>query len=463
MVLDPRKRALEALALGGAVPFTGEVDVETVPVDLGMESPSVRNATKAPVPQALTTGDPQNASERDYYADALSEKHRRQFEQSLTGIGSGILEAFTGVGPSQESMRQRREYAEEPLVTYLQKQKEADAAREAQLQASSMQPKPGQRQKSTDPSSPESKRAQGIITSTLGDQYTPEEIAQMTEADVDSVLKYGSMRRTAEVTREGHVAQQKRFEQDFEQRAELAARREGLDWAQLSQRERLARMQLEEAKASRAQSAQEKIDAQTKDLAGELDKTGAAKFGAQYDEAKRIMSKYRGDIPGFGRAEGRLPAEMISEDGRQLRFLVGQMLSEYRKGQTGAGMSDAERAEYGRITGLMETGNDADVMRGLDTLSRALGARVAGIEAGYKPEAVETYRSRLKPKTSTPTRTPAATVLPRDSTGQPTLDAPTDKVRVIINGKPYRIPKASLQQAQDLAKKRGDTFEVTDG
>lgn len=431
MVFDPRKRALEQMALGGAVPFTGEVDVQTVPSGLPpTEFPtSDLDGGARPVPQAITTGDPQGASERDYYADALSEKHRRQFEQSLTGIGSGILEAFTGVGPSQESLRQRQEYAEEPLVTYLQKQKEADAAREAELQQARLN-RPvavGKPQLSTDPNSPESKRARLVARRSLEGLYTDEELEQLSEADIyreRGAIQGGTAALGREVSREGQVAQQKRFEQDFAQRAELAARREGLDWAQLSQRERLARMQLEEAKASRAQSAQEKIDAQTKDLAGELDKTGAAKFGEQYDEAKRIMAKYRGDIPGFGRVEGRLPAEMLSEDGRQLRFLVGQMLSEYRKGQTGAGMSDSERAEYGRITGLIETGNDADVVRGLDTLNRALGARVAGIEAGYKPEAVETYRSRLKPKASTPTRKPAATALPKDSTGQPTLDAP---------------------------------------
>lgn len=422
MVLDPRKRALEALALGGAVPFTGEVDVETVPVDLGMESPSVRNATKAPVPQALTTGDPQNASERDYYADALSEKHRRQFEQSLTGIGSGILEAFTGVGPSQESLRQSQEYAEEPLVTYLQKQKEADSAREASLQQARLAPKPGQRQKSTDPSSPESKRAQGIVAGILGDHFTPEQIALMSEDDLDSVLKYGTPAAQREVQREGEVGKQKRFSAQQEQQGEQFAEMMGYRWADMSQEERLALMRRADDLKKQETEAVGKQTEQATGLRKEFEGHQTVK---DYRSTKVSLDKLRNaakDPSAAGDLALIFSYMKILDPGSVVKE------TEFANAQNAAGVPERIRNAWNKaLSGERLAPNQRkDFIRSAERLFSAQESAYNELASQYEELAPEGRGGEvvLPPKPKTAQRKPAAAVLPKDASGQPTLDAP---------------------------------------
>lgn len=166
------------------------------------------------------------------------------------------------------------------------------------------------------------------------------------------------------------------------------------------------------------QKSTDTTEKQTKDFGEEIVKSGAPSFYVRYDVAKSLLSKYKGDLPGFGRIEGRLPDEAISTDGRELRQAVGQLLSEYRKGQTGAGMSDTERAEYGRITGLLQTGDEQSVRQGVDALKRAIDERVRATAGAYRPEAVRAYAERVP-------RVGAALALPPDAAGQPTAETPT--------------------------------------
>lgn len=164
---------------------------------------------------------------------------------------------------------------------------------------------------------------------------------------------------------------------------------------QAEQRE-LDRQSRERAAALMAGQRQEdKTTAQTKEFGEEIVKSGAPGFYARYDVATALLAKHKGDIPGFGRIEGRLPDEAISADGRELRQAIGQLLSEYRKGQTGAGMSDAERTEYGRITGLIQTGDEQSVRQGVDALKRAIDERVRATAGAYRPEAVKAYVERV--------------------------------------------------------------------
>lgn len=171
-------------------------------------------------------------------------------------------------------------------------------------------------------------------------------------------------------------------------------------------------------------------EAQTKEFGEEILKTGAPGFYERYDAATRILDRNKGDLPGFGRLEGRLPDDLISEEGRTLRQSIGQLLSEYRKGQTGAGMSDSERVEYGRITGLLQTGDEQSVRQGVEALKRAIDAKVRATAGGFRPEAVKTYAERVP-------RVGAALALPKDASGQPTLEtAPPATAPLAPSGAP---------------------------
>lgn len=329
----------------------------------------------------------------------------------------------------------------------------------AKVQALGLKGGASKPEKSTDPSSPASRRAQILVKATLSDKFSDDEIAQLTEADAENALKYGSLSSQREVTREGHVDAMTRSRLDRSQRAELFAKQYDLDWAKLSQDQKQFLETLADKEKDRAAKKEEQVAGATERFGDAVDKTGAPKFYAQYDEAAQIIGKYPRDLPGIGRIDGRKPDEAISTDGRQLRFLVGQMLSEYRKGQTGAGMSDTERAEYGQITGLLQSGNDGAIRQGLDTLKRALDARVSGVAAGFRPEAVELYgarapRVRAVVQPNTPRRAPATSALPADSSGQPTLDT-----------SPTIRPMPKLEKGQllrDVAKE-GDVFRVPMG
>lgn len=138
-------------------------------------------------------------------------------------------------------------------------------------------------------------------------------------------------------------------------------------------------------------------DAQLKELGEEFTKGGMAGFFQQYQDAKRILDdpKYADDLPGYGRLAGRLPDELVSDDGVSLRQALGSMLAEYRKGITGAGMSDSERAEYGQITGLLQSGSDASVRQGVERLARGMQARVRGLGSGMRSDVQSEYGRRV--------------------------------------------------------------------
>lgn len=145
------------------------------------------------------------------------------------------------------------------------------------------------------------------------------------------------------------------------------------------------------AKRDERQSASD--EKQLKELSEDVDKLGGAGFYEREKRAREIMESNPKDLPGFGPVAGHLPDAMISDEGVELRQTVGQLLSEYRKGQTGAGMSDAERTEYGRITGLLQSGNEKSVRMGVDQLRRAMDSRI-GARAAGSPRAAEQYAAR---------------------------------------------------------------------
>ncbi len=142
-----------------------------------------------------------------------------------------------------------------------------------------------------------------------------------------------------------------------------------------------------------ATKATEKEDAEVKDLADDLGKMGAPTFVQGYNEAKGIIDKNPDDLPGYGQLAGMLPDSMVSDEGKDLRQSVGQMLAEYRKGVTGSGMSDSEKVEFGQITGLLKSGDETSVRKGVERLMRARSAQIANRAAG-SPKAAETLAKR---------------------------------------------------------------------
>lgn len=249
-----------------------------------------------------------------------------------------------------------------------------------------------------DPNSPQSQAAKAVFAKMMqasGAQVPPEVLAGMTAAKLKALMPQVEPMLKAEAARLEHETARTHRDTAREDQQRFAA--EGREDQQRHQAEQNA-LSRESTDALRrltmALMAGKKLDADVKDLSEDLGKGGAPGFYQQVKTAKAIMAKHPKDLPGFGRLAGHLPDEAIEADGIDLRQSVGQMLAEYRKGVTGAGMSDAERAEYGRITGLIQSGNDDSVRVGVDTLVRAVDSRVASRMAGSNPQAAEEYGKR---------------------------------------------------------------------
>jgi len=441
-MIDPRRRALEQIA-SGMLPDTSEVDVDEIPVPAQRVAMPAGLADDAPVTlESLTPT--QVATERDYYGEALEAQRHARLGSTIEGFGSGIIEAITGVGPSGEQIQARKDRVAEPMAQYLQRQKLADDARRLELAGMKAAPKPpvaGRVPKSTDPASPESKRAQGIIRATLGDQYAEEEIARMTEADADAVLKYGSMRRGAEVTREGHLAATQRADADRAQRAQIWAEQRGLKWAEMDQDERLAAMRLADSKAAREEAAKERATKTERDLSER--NVGGFEIDPQNPPSPEASSKM---------AETKIAYDRVKEQLGRLDSMLkahGSELVGPNAGEMGVVWSDLTTAL--RLFDRMGVPNANDYVilaksvvdptseEGAKTSTSRMRAQLREVQrkmelalrataAAYKFRPIQQARA-VPPKAQS-----ASTALPKDASGQPTLEAPpppsAGKVRV---------------------------------
>lgn len=167
--------------------------------------------------------------------------------------------------------------------------------------------------------------------------------------------------------------------------SEAAARR-----AEAAEARRYRQSLLDDRVATKEDERKQK---ESKELSEDLEKFSAPGFYQKYDEASEIIGRYPDDLPGVGPLDGRAPGFMVSDDGVSLRQSVGQMLAEFRKGLTGAGMSDSERAEYEKITGLVDSGNEKAYRSGVERLRAAMDARVSARAAG-SPNATKDLSTR---------------------------------------------------------------------
>ena len=279
--------------------------------------------------------------------------------------------------------------------------------------------------------SPESKRVQTFAVEALRGKIPDAALAQIPSLSANEIekvaLKYGVSLANAETMAQLSGDRNDIARDNANRQAAVDAARLAQGWANLSLDQQRLLIQEETNKRSAAEKADEKVDSQTKDLQEAYDKAGGPQFYSKYDEASAIMSKYGKDLPGIGALDGRLPERLLSEDGRNLQGAVGSMLAEYRKGITGAGMSDSERVEYGQITGLLYSNSESAVRQGVERLKRAMDARVQSIAGGYKPSAVARYAGRVpdfnravlgQSERTTPTES-----MPQGKDGNPTLDA----------------------------------------
>lgn len=135
----------------------------------------------------------------------------------------------------------------------------------------------------------------------------------------------------------------------------------------------------------------EKKDA--KDLDDDVQKLGkelpgdVADFGAKYARIKAAMARHPDDIPGVGVWDSNKPSALASTEDFDVQKDAGQMLAAYQKLITGAGASDAERANLAKIS--LDLNNEKSFASGLESLKAAYEAKVRDVRARFKPEVVK--------------------------------------------------------------------------
>lgn len=252
-----------------------------------------------------------------------------------------------------------------------------------------------------DPTSEQSRRLQAYVSKALPGVYTEEEISQMTAGDADAVTRYGEMRQRFDQRAADRAAMQTQRADDISREDRIRAD-EQMFRATEAQKDRDLQRELARRRGggggpgtAAAERERTRIEQQTRQLSEEFTKIDAPAFYEQFSQVDSIMRENPDDLPGFGQLAGRLPDFATNKSGVQLRQAVGQMLAAYRKAVTGAGMSDAERAEYDRITGLVQSGDEASVREGVKLMKNAMDARIRAVAGGYRPEAVSTYGERV--------------------------------------------------------------------
>jgi len=342
-------------------------------------------------PTAQTAGPVAPAGDEEFAA-AQEEARARRAAAGIGRAGAMLNQAISGAGFDPSIYEGFAAEGDLPVRELL-------ARREA-----------NKRKSLEDPFSDASKRLQMAVSKALPGVYSPKEIAGMTAADGDVVTKYGEMRqrldqRAAELSRADRIRTEDMGREDARLADDRAFRAEQADLARQDRRDARSSaaadraLRQEELAAMTAdkvtQRQAERAEQQTRQFSETVGQSGAPNFYSQYQTAKGIMEDNPKDLPGFGVAAGRLPDALTSQKGVDLRQSIGQMLAEYRKGVTGAGMSDAERAEYNRITGLVESGSEQRVRQGVERLRQAMDSRLQASAGGYRPDVVEEYGRRV--------------------------------------------------------------------
>lgn len=422
----PRTRALARL--GGYLNPNDEMDV---PPGAPSESEGIRSAQVTPPPaeqQEMQTPEPPNELE------AIKEQQRRSvFAADIGRSGAMIAEAISGAKAPMALYDRLEARAGEPLQQYMERLK-------VNARATHAAPKPGKPQKSTDPNSPESRRAQLLVKATLSDKFTDEEIAQLTEADAENALKYGSLSGQREVTREGHTdANTRASNQIAATKAENALNR-SQKWAQIYQaadqfgasqelKERLAMLELAEKQASREDKAAEKAAESSvpgfepapgatpvKSDAEALKKSSAAaaRMRRGIADLRALHAKYGAFPKGTGANLQQQALRAIQLEAKNIADLGALSGPDFGL------MKDMSSEDLNSLPAFLQrTFGGASLEDSLLGLERWMNNTIAGTAEGHG------YRPKSStPQTKQPARAPASSVLPTDASGTPTLDAP---------------------------------------
>ena len=144
----------------------------------------------------------------------------------------------------------------------------------------------------------------------------------------------------------------------------------------------------------RAKAATDKAEAEVRELAAKVGDSPAmvSEKAARLREA--LGSARPGELPGFGRFKSVLPDAVISDDGRKVRSDAKELVNTLLFLQSGAGVSNQERENKYNAYGLGTGATEEAFRNGFKVLENDLSKALQAKQAGFTPQAVQTYKER---------------------------------------------------------------------
>lgn len=232
----------------------------------------------------------------------------------------------------------------------------------------------------TDPNSPQSQADAELAGRLTG------------KPDVFKGMSTAQMKRAAPFLKE--YLEQEQAKREATRRSEEDAAKRKADQAEWDRRNGITSQQeMERAKVAAGVKAGERLDADVKDFSKQLPE-GAGQFYKQYETIKGILNKVPkgGDIPGVGPLDSKAPGWLQTEEGKTMQKVTSQMMLAYQKLVTGSGGSAEELRKIADAGADLKS--EATFARGLESLKEGYDAYLKQIQAGYRPEVVDTYNQR---------------------------------------------------------------------
>lgn len=369
--------------------------------------PAPEDAAEEVAARATPTGD-------EEFAAAQGESRDRALAVALSRAGARASEAISGVRGDAGVYDALAEETGNPVRDLL-------ARREAD-----------KRKALGDPSSEQSQRFQQAVRKAMPGVYSDEEISRMSAADEPLLFKAGEMRqrldqRAADRTAEAE-ALKARYAREDEVREDEQAFQRGEN-----AKNRAARRSGGPSTAQSA-AAEARLERDVQNAGSDLEGAGTLKGDLAYLDQQAAKD----DIPGVGRWDskktGLLSVFASDDDTRTLqtmRGVVGRLLKE----RSGTAASDSEVERVMTELGMGPNATEQEFRVGLKRLRGDVGSALTNKQARYRPEVIDTYRSRGG--------VTASDIAPHG--GVPAQSAPQ---RVVRNGKTYEF-------------ENGQWFEVT--
>lgn len=301
-----------------------QVDVANVPNSVPLASrmggeplprPAQSGAVASPSPgaqQGPTFG------EADTLADAQKRERLLRGLGGIAGSTSRIGYLIAGARPPGENRGEAalRSDASTQVRDFLQRRQQSEAEKASTEQAALQ-----------DPTSPQSKSFQALVSRAFGSVYTPEQIAGMTAADAQLVGKYGEMARTLEDRAAARTAEQQ------SQQAQLTARATEADKQRTFESKQNAanRAMQREIAGMRQEQAGDKADGAFQRKVSERNVAGYAFDPARppsADGAKNMAAAVKAQSEILG-SLNRLEADLKAHGSEMFGAKAGEMASEW--------------------------------------------------------------------------------------------------------------------------------------